>query len=186
MDLLRRSSTFLAGLLIGLLSAGLVLLVSSEPRGVPVTLLPAATDSPLRIHVAGAVQSPGVYSLPPGSIVQEAVEAAGGVAADADLAALNLAAKLLDGMQIYIPLEGEAVPTAIAAPGLNSAGQRVQINQATARELELLPGIGPVLAASIIEHREANGPFQSEQDLLQVTGIGPAKLEAIRDLIILP
>ena len=182
----KRSSTFLAGLLIGLLSAGAVLLISSEPRGAPVSLLPPPTQSPLRVHVAGAVQSPGVYVLPVGSIVQQAVAAAGGAQPDAELNAVNLAARLSDGMQVYIPAEGELVPTPLPLPNSSVPSEQVRINQATAGELELLPGIGPVLAETIIEYREANGPFQTEEDLLQVAGIGPAKLDAIRDLVIIP
>jgi competence protein ComEA len=89
-------------------------------------------------------------------------------------------------MQIYLPLEGEEVPTASVSSGASALSDRISINQATATDLERLPGIGPVLAASIIEHRDTSGPFQTEDDLLQVTGIGPSKLDAIRDLILIP
>jgi competence protein ComEA len=184
--LLKGGSTFLAGLLIGLLSTGLLLLLTSEPRGLPIALLPLPTESPIRVHVAGAVQFPGVYALPQGSIVQEVVDAAGGALAEAELGAVNLAAKLSDGTQVFIPKAGEAIPTPFLLLDPSSSSTQVRINQATAKELELLPGIGPVLAATIIEHREANGPFQTAEDMLQVVGIGPAKLAAIRDLIILP
>jgi competence protein ComEA len=114
------------------------------------------------------------------------VNAAGGATPNARLSALNLAARLSDGMQIYLPLEGEEVPTASVSSGASALSDRISINQATATDLERLPGIGPVLAASIIEHRDTSGPFQTEDDLLQVTGIGPSKLDAIRDLILIP
>jgi competence protein ComEA len=184
----RRGSTFVAGLLTGLLASGLLYLMVSRPRGEPVRLLPAPTLRPVSVHVIGAVQMPGVYQLPRGSIVQDAVVAAGGPAAKANLAAINLAAGLSDSQQVYVPFVGE---TPEAIPRLGSSGPvagetLINLNTATAPELERLPGIGPSLAQAIIEYRESNGPFQRAQDLLEVPGIGPAKLAQIEDLITAP
>jgi len=179
--ILRSSRQLLAGVLVGLLLGGVYYLLSAEPRGKPVELLP---PQPLRIHVAGAVARPGVYSLPRGSIVQEAITAAGGLRGDADLARLNLAQPLEDGRRIEVPLLVESV----ASSGVQLAGSEVRLplNSATAPELEQLPGIGPVLAQKIIEYRDQFGPFQRFEDLLQVEGIGPAKLEGLRDLLVVP
>ena len=184
--MLKRVSTYLAGLLMGLLLAALLLLLISEPRGIPIQLLPPPTPSHLRIHVTGEVVNPGVYSLFPGSIVQQALEASGGCTEDANLEGLNLAAPIQDGQQIVIPRVGQ--PTAASAwpgtptPHATRAG-KINVNTASATELELLPGIGPSIAQSIIECRERQGPFAKPEDLPRVSGIGPAKLEAIRELI---
>lgn len=186
--MVRRGSTFLAGILTGLLSAGLLYLIVSKPRGEPVKLLAPPTARPIQVHIVGAVRTPGVYQLPRGAIVQDALAAAGGPAADADLSRINLAADLSDTQQIYVPVMGE---TPQAASGADSTGQpsddsRINPNTASAPELERLPGIGPSLAQMIIEYRETHGPFQHTQDLLQVPGIGPAKLAQIEDLIAIP
>jgi competence protein ComEA len=180
--MLQRGGNFLAGLLIGLLSTALLLLLTSRPRGQPVQLLPAPTPLPLRVHVSGAVQRPGVYELSPGSIVEQAIQAAGGSLPPADLGSLNLAAALEDGQQVVVPLPGEDPPPT----GKNGGGELIRINTATAAELEELPGIGPVLARNIVEHRQAHGPFATPEDLLNVSGIGPSTLESIRDLILIP
>jgi competence protein ComEA len=139
----------------------------------------------LSVHISGAVAEPGVYDLPPGSIVQEAVTEAGGLLDEANLDLVNLAARLEDGQQVHVPriqpteLSSGEQFEAIPAP----YNERVNINTATAPELEQLPGIGPALAQSLIEYRQANGPFQSIDDLINVPGIGPAKLDGLRDLI---
>jgi competence protein ComEA len=129
---------------------------------------------------------PGVYDVAPGARVHVAIEAAGGAAAGSDVSALNLAAPLTDGERVYVPLVGEAVPPApaVAAPvlGTTPVGP-VDLNRATAAELDALPGIGPATAQAIVTHREENGPFASIDDLEAVRGIGPAKLEAIRALV---
>lgn len=182
--MLRRGWTFLAGLFTGLLATGLLLLFLSEPRGHPVRLRPPPTPGLVRVHVAGAVATPGVYELPPASIVQQALEAAGGPLEQAALEAVNLASPVEDGQQIFIPLRRAEVDD--PEPHPTSASNRININAATAPELEQLPGIGPSLAQKIVEHREAHGPFLRLEDLLAVSGIGAAKLAQIEDLIILP
>lgn len=148
------------------------------------------------IHVTGAVTTPGVVTLPAGSRVSDAVRAAGGARPDADLAAVNLARVLADGEQIHVPVPGEeppavaaaSAPAAAATPGAREAGAAapaggtgvVDLNTATAEQLDALPGVGPAIARRIVEHRDANGPFRSVDDLEQVAGIGPATLEKIR------
>jgi competence protein ComEA len=138
------------------------------------------------VHVAGAVAEPGVYELPAGSRVGGAIDSAGGPSRRADPAALNLAAPLSDGERVYVPKVGEAVPvTAVQNAPTGSAARAgpIDLNRASAEQLDTLPGIGPATAAAIVDHREQNGPFARVDDLEAVRGIGPAKLEAIRDLV---
>jgi competence protein ComEA len=152
------------------------------------TTAPATTAAPLVVHVVGAVGAPGVRQLPAGSRVVDAVEAAGGPLDGADLSRLNLAAPLADGSQIRVPLVGEEVagPLVSGPPPVTGGGAPgpVPLNTATAAELEALPGIGPATAAAIVAWREANGPFVAVDQLIEVRGIGPAKLEAVRDLVV--
>jgi competence protein ComEA len=152
------------------------------------TAMPTATAQPavIVVHVAGAVAEPGVYELPAGSRVGAAIETAGGPSRRADPGALNLAAPLADGERVYIPKVGETVPRVPvedAPAGSAAPAGPVDLNRATAEELDTLPGIGPTTAAAIVDHREENGPFASVDDLEAVRGIGPAKLDAIRDLV---
>jgi len=131
------------------------------------------------VHVAGAVVSPGVYAVGAGARVIDAVQAAGGFAIDADPDAINLAAKVSDGQRIYVPKVGETV---VAADGSVGSGP-LNLNQATAEQLDTLPGVGPATAAAIIAYRDQHGPFASVDDLADVRGIGPAKLDALRGLV---
>lgn len=189
--MLRRGAPFLAGLFTGLLSTALLLLLTSEPRGTPIELKEPPTAQPLRVHVAGAVVRPGVYELPPGAIVRTAIDAAGGAERDAELLALNLAQPLQDGIQIYVPAEGDSARPEgegelISNPDDSGNSVALRVNEASIAELEQLPGIGPSLAAAIIQYRDENGPFQTKDELQDVPGIGPAKLSAIEDLIEVP
>ena len=145
------------------------------------------------VYVSGAVVSPCVCELPEGSRVVDAIEAAGGFAEDAATDALNLARVLEDGEQIDVPTleEQEAAEEAGITLSTSSTDETsdssseglININTATAEELETLPGIGEVTAANIIADREANGPFESIEDITRVSGIGDKKFEAIADLI---
>lgn len=141
-----------------------------------------AEEELLYVHVAGEVASPGLYLLDQGARVADAVAAAGGFSEAAERASVNLARKLVDGEQILVPAVGAA--PAVAAPGAPApAGGLVSLSTATAAQLEELPEIGPATAAKIIAHREANGPFTSVDQLLEVPGIGEKTLEAFRDLV---
>jgi competence protein ComEA len=142
------------------------------------------------VHVAGAVRRPGVYRLPPGARVQEAVRRAGGARAAANVNGINLAAKVVDGQQVVVPSKspGGAVaaagaPAAAAAPGGGATGAPVSLNSATAEQLDTLDGVGPATAQKIIAWRTQHGGFRSVADLGQVPGIGPKKLAALRDRV---
>jgi competence protein ComEA len=145
------------------------------------------------VHVVGQVGSPGVVTLPVGSRVADAVTAAGGALPGADLSALNLAAVLADGAQVHVPLPGVVVaaPAGVGGDGAvagsagtaDGVGGTVDLNSATEADLDALPGIGPVLAERIVRWRTDHGRFDSVDDLQQVSGIGPAAMERLRDLV---
>ncbi len=136
------------------------------------------------VHVAGAVSAPGVYKLVAGSRVIDAVQAAGGLAVDANPDAVNLAALIADGERVYVPAVGELLsPVVTVAGGTTAEVWPININSADATRLEDLPGVGPATAALIISYRDQHGPFASVEQLADVRGIGPAKLDAIRSLV---
>jgi competence protein ComEA len=146
----------------------------------------SSTPDVLVVHVAGAVASPGLHELPPGSRVADAIAAAGGLTPQADASRINLAAPVTDGERVYVLAVGEQEPTVAvggAEPGDDAASGPVNLNTADAEALDALPGIGPATAAAIIEHRGKVGAFTSVDQLLDVPGIGEAKLEALRDLV---
>ena len=161
---------------------------TSAPTATP---LPTSTPQPLRVDVAGAVRDPRVYTLPPGSIVADAISAAGGPAEDADLDRINKAIELQDGMQVYVPRIAETPPVPAVSPSGTAAppversapsvafSGPIDLNTATLAELESLPGIGPKIAQLIVDGR----PYAQPEDLLDVKGIGPATLAKIRDLV---
>ena len=151
--------------------------------------------SGVMVHVSGAVQRPGLVALPPGARVGDAVAAAGGLTPDADGPGVNLARVLVDGEQVHVPVEGEERPPApagepgagpTAAPGSSGIDPegRIDLNTASASELETLPGIGPTRAAAIVTHREQHGPFQAPGDLRAVSGIGEATFQNLAPLIV--
>ena len=165
-----------------------------------------AADAPgavaeIVVHAAGAVRGPGVYRMPASARIVDLLEAAGGPTPGADLSGINLAAALSDGVRVYFPRAGEEppaefdlVPPPAAAGGKSEAGAApapgpgpgpgpLDVNAATAAQLEGLPGIGPVTAAAIVEHRERVGPFGSVESLADVSGIGPVKLSRIEHLV---
>lgn len=163
------------------------------PRAVRVTTT-QPPPAPAVVFVTGAVNRPGLVSVPDGARVADALTAAGGLREDADASRLNLAEKVRDGTRLYVPAVGEAVPPAVVAPsgtsggagtagGAASAEHPVDLNVAGVEELDALPGVGPATAAAIVAHRDANGPFPSVDALGDVRGIGPAKLEALRPLV---
>jgi len=150
----------------------------------PTTALPA--EPPLVVHVTGAVRRPGLYRIERGARIADAIEVAGGFARRAAPDALNLATPLADGQQVRVP-ERAAAAAAGGAPdaaGASAAAGPVALSSADAATLEGLPGIGPATAAKIIAWRETSGGFATVEDLLRVPGIGPAKLEALRPLVV--
>lgn len=178
-------------------------LAVQQPQGEPLalaapvpdptaTVAPTATPAPIVVFVSGAVEVPGVYTLPPGSRVVDALAAAGGPTDEAATAALNQATPLSDGVQVHLPTEGEApVPASLAPSGgsplASAPGSEplVHVNSADATTLETLPGIGPALAGRIIEYRTANGPFTSLDQLKDVKGIGDKLLGKISERVVI-
>lgn len=134
------------------------------------------------VHVAGAVRNPGVYRLAGAARVDDAVRRAGGATRGADLSAVNLAAKIEDGRQILVPARASRA-TAVGGAATAAADAPLDLNSATLEQLDTLDGIGPAMAQRIIDHREANGGFSSVEELAQVPGIGPKRLEAIRERV---
>lgn len=159
--------------------------VRSGPSGALV-VAPTASASPatvILVDVAGWVRRPGVYEFAEGARVIDAIDAAGGARPGAVLSSLNLAAPLVDGTQVLVPKESQSAPTTETGTGTSGATGLVNVNSATNAELETLPGIGEVIAQAIVDHRTENGPFTSVEQLVDVSGIGDATLENIRELV---
>ena len=144
--------------------------------------VPAAEVGTITVHISGAVVAPGLVELAPGARVADAVAAAGGALPAADLSLVNLAADIGDGEQVEIPRRG--AESSGTGGAVSSAG--VDLNRAGSEELQRLPGVGPVLAGRIIEHRDEHGAFESVEDLLDVPGIGEAKLDQLRSAVARP
>jgi competence protein ComEA len=184
--ILERYRVPIVGVLSVLLVAAGAVIYLRRPTSQPVEIVePSPTPIPspaeVAVYVTGAVLEPGVYYLPEECRVQDALDAAGGPTANADLDRVNLAQRVHDEDQIYFPEVGEEnLPS--TGTGGSEPGQ-VDINTASAQELEELPGIGPTLAQSIIEHRESHGPFSTIEEIMDVRGIGQGVLENIRELI---
>ncbi len=173
---------------LGMGLAWAITLTARQPPGEPILLQPPPTQPPLVVYVTCAVAHPGVYQVPRGSRVKDAVDAAGGATAEANLEAINLAARVEDGQQICVPAHQPTAPVAVypsATPPTATpvVGYKLNINTADAAQLDALPGIGPALAQRIIAYRQEHGPFASVDDLVKVPGIGPATLERLRPWI---
>lgn len=154
-------------------------IVAPAPSTAPSTA--GMGEATLYVHVDGAVARPGLYALPAGSRVVDAIAAAGGIVDGGDQAAVNLARAVGDGEQIVVPLVGEAPP--VSAPGESAEDDVVDLNTADLAALDSLPRIGPALAERILDWREQNGRFTSVEDLLAVPGIGEKMLEGLRDRV---
>jgi competence protein ComEA len=137
----------------------------------------------LVVHVAGAVNRPGLYELDDGSRIDDAIAEAGGAKPKAALELVNLAAPVADGQQVLVPHRGAPVAAAGESGGPAAPGVKVSLNSATIEQLDALPGIGPVTAQQIVDFRTANGGFGSIEELDAVPGIGPARLEQLRELV---
>ena len=160
--------------------------------------MPSGTALPspgaLRVYMVGQVRRPGVVSLPVGARVEDAIDAAGGATARADLTVMNLARQVVDGERILVPRPGQQVPTDDPAPPAGAAsgtgagataapGSPVDLNTATVADLDALPGVGPVIAGRIVAWRQQNGSFKTVDDLGEVSGIGDATLARLRPLV---
>jgi competence protein ComEA len=197
-DWLEKYRGYILVVLLNLVVLGGIFFFLRRPEPEPITILPpestatplpTPTPRPLCVYVSGAVAHPDVYELPYDSIVKDAIEAAGGPTGEADLDRINLARRVYDEEQIYVPQKGEERPPVSPPSGpsvpssLSQGGGKVNINTATAEELDTLPGIGPSLAQRIIDYRTANGPFQSIEDIKNVRGIGDVTFEELKDKI---
>lgn len=193
----------LFGALTGLLITGALLLIARPNQGAPITLHPAPsptptnppsptrTPTPVLVQVAGAVHEPGVYALPVDSRLSDLISLAGGLTQAADVDRINQAAILRDGAYFYIPVNDEPIPeTASNAPGASGIDDSeiytypLDLNQASQDELEALPGIGPSKATDILSYREEHGDFGSVDELVNVSGIGEATVDSLRDYLI--
>lgn len=164
---------------------------SSEPvaplafasSGAPGASAAPAAAPELIIDVVGKVNQPGIVTVPKGSRVFEAIDAAGGLKGRVDVTGINMARELTDGEQVLVGIDPVVVPGA-AAPGGAPAGAKVNLNTATVEQLDTLPGVGPVTAQAILGWRQTNGRFGSVDDLLDVKGIGEATLAELKDLVV--
>ena len=185
----RKVAVCIAILAMGAASGYLVLRLWDERSAPPIVIADPRPDATIVVSLEGAVATPGVYHLPGDARVQDALDAAGGVTSDADLARVNPAARLHDEERLIVPtIAGIVAPPSSAAPTATSDVSAasvgfVDLNTASADELDTLPGIGPALAGRIVAYREANGPFRTVDELAEVDGISLAMVDKIRSLI---
>lgn len=191
----------LAFLTIILVAGGFIYYMRSKPTPIIQDVYSTKNEKPalktkkskpkmdLIVHVCGAVVNPGVFRLKEGDRVFDAISSSGGANGEANLDSLNLAAKLTDGQKVYVPKKGEQVSASLSGSPSGSSQQAesapINLNTATAEELDSLPGVGEVLAQRIIEYRESKGNFSAIEDLRNVEGIGPKKFENIKNKVVL-
>ncbi len=184
----------LAGFLLGLVVVGATILVVSPQKGQPITLVthtpnltpdPTPTPKLIRVHITGAVNLPGVYTLPENARLEDAIQAAGGLQDEADPQLLNLAASLVDGQRLYIPLAQDLTLTTDDRGLSIDTSPLINLNTASFAELDSLPGIGEVKAQAILDYRQKNGLFTALEDLLKVDGISQSLFEKLEGLITL-
>jgi competence protein ComEA len=157
------------------------LVITLQPR--PTAEPPTPTPATINVYVSGAVKKPDVYALPLNAIVKDAIAAAGGPTDEADLDRINLATRLSDQMQVYVPRKGEAAPPPPGGSPPDGVTGKININTASVEKLDKLPGIGPAIASAIVDYRTQNGPFKTIEDINAVKGIGDALFEKIKDQI---
>jgi competence protein ComEA len=162
------------GILIGFTIGGFLWILVRQPQGTPLVLATRSRENIITIYISGNVESPGVYELPVGSRINDAIEAAGGILADSNIDLLNLAQVLSDSDHVYIPA---------AAAVRNLEISQININYGTQEQLETLAGIGSTLAQQIIEYRTENGLFTTIEEIQKVPGIGPSTFEKIKNHI---
>jgi len=199
---MKRWLLILYGLLIGLLTAGAILLISQPRQGQPISLFPApsptptappkptGTKIPYQVQVGGEINHPGIFEFSDEFRLSDLVEAAGGLTSKADVDRINLAALVRDGDYFYIPAVDEEIPeTASNAPGNLPISQSsdynypLDLNEVTQDALESIPGIGPSKATDILAYKAVIGRFSSLEELLNVSGIGAATLESLKDYL---
>lgn len=193
---LLRQRGYLASALVGAgLALAAVAVVLPRPTAQPPIVAAGATPRPspsppppITVHVAGAVQVPGVYRLEAGARIEDAVAAAGGFAEQADPDSLNLAARLQDGQQIVVRLQASpggpgTGATGAGAPGPAAGGGKLRLNQASRADLEVLPGVGPSIAQRIVERRQRLGPFTAVEQLRDERLVNGPTFERLRDLV---
>ena len=174
--------------MIGAALSGAIFFLLNRPSGSGITVItPSPTQAdPIQAYITGAVVSPGVYTLQPGSRVSDLVQAASGALPEADMTSVNLAKRVSDEDQVYVSSVGEAPPTTVnETPPTTSRSDLIDINQASAEQLMALPGIGEVRSRAIVDYRTEVGRFQRIDQLLDVPGIGSVTFEGIRDLVTL-
>jgi competence protein ComEA len=182
----RRALAYILVLLAAVTFAGRIAFHDERPAPAASPLRLRAAPAPPRkvvVHVVGQVYRPGLYSLPDGSRVNDALEKAGGAKPRAALELVNLAAPVADGQQILVPSRQQAAQAASGDSSAGAPGLKVHLNSATLEQLDQLPGVGPVTAQKILDYRTAHGSFGSVDELDAVTGIGPARLAELRDLV---
>jgi competence protein ComEA len=191
------------GILIGLLTAGLLFVINRPNLGEPITLSPPPTptvtpaprptntETPIYVQIKGEINNPGTYQIPENSRLGDLISAAGGLTDNADENFVNNALRISDGDYVFIPAKGQEIPDIARNSSVSAFSEQevgfqypLDINQATQEDLESLPGIGTTKAEAIIEYRDMVGSFSKIEDLLEVSGIGPATLEALREYII--
>jgi competence protein ComEA len=183
---LSRRQLFGAAVVVAVLLVFLIRHLGGESSAAPVVtpVRPAAKPAAAKlfvVDVAGAVRRPGLYRLRSSARIDDAIAAAGGATAKAQLDAVNLAAPVADGEQVVVPTRGAAATS--SAAGSTPTGP-LDLNTATAEQLDALPGIGPVTAQKILDYRQAHGPFHSVAELEGVPGIGPGRLAQLKGLVI--
>ena len=164
-------------------TAVLAIVMQLDHRAAPsISIVEPSEPATIVVAIDGAVESPGIYELPYGSRVHDLLEASGGYLSSSDLAAINQAALLIDGQRLFVPTRESVESARIAA---SPSTLLIDINRATAKELDQLPGIGEVKAEAIVAYRNQNGPFRSVDDLLLVDGISESLLANIRPFVII-
>jgi len=184
----RQALVAAAALALILLLAGKLLTGAGQARHSPAFALPrAAPPAPkpqLVVDVAGAVRRPGLYRLPQGARIADALARAGGATAKAASDGVNLAAPLVDGEQVVVPLRVAGASAAAPGGASGASSEPVSLSTATEEELDALPGIGPVTAQKIVDYRTEHGAFHSVDELDAISGIGPAKIDQLQGLVV--
>lgn len=181
-----RIAIVLGAIIIGVVAIGAVLLVYDDLSAPPIIIADPDPDRLIAVEIAGAVATPGVYELPAEARVIDAVDAAGGTTADADLGSVNLARRVRDEDRILIPSRTPPPPTADAtgdtpmSTTTASRPERVNVNTASVNELDGLPGIGPAIAQRVVDYRTEQGPFRTVDELARVNGISSAMVDELR------